>query len=102
MLCIGKLKNKQINKIFNYLYEIFLIANNSNKSILSSEIKYFINSFINLCISLKSSDIDLKKFDELPKIEKGGELALNEEKPSPSILSFQTQIFWKSSNAFSI
>ena len=102
MFCIGKLKNKQINEIFNYLYEIFLTTKNSNKSILSLEIKYFINSFINLCSSLKGSDIDLKKFTELPKIEKGGELALNEEKPSPNVLSFQTGIFWKSSKAFSI
>lgn len=38
----------------------------------------------------------------MPKIEKGGELALNEEKPSPNSLSFQTGIFWKSSKAFSI
>ena len=100
MFCIGKLENEQINSIFNYLYEIYITLRKSRKSILSIEIKNFVNAFETLCSSLKGSDVDLSKFSELDKLEKKRGLILNEEKPLPNTYPFKSGSFWKSSNTY--
>ena len=63
---IEKLEKEKINKIFNYLYEIYSKTKNSTNSILSNEIKIFSNKFEDLCQSLIDSKVNLDKFDELP------------------------------------
>ena len=63
---IEKLEKEKINKIFNYLYEIYSKTKNSINSILSNEIKIFSNKFEDLCQSLIDSKVNLDKFDELP------------------------------------
>ena len=40
-----KTEKEKINKIFNYLYEIYCKIQNSKKSILPNEIKLFSNAF---------------------------------------------------------
>jgi len=95
MFCIGKLDKEKINKIFNYLYEIYQVTKSSNKSILSDEIILFKKAFENLCCSLKGENIGLDKFDDLKKLS---EKIINEEKPSPKSFSFPNGELWLGTN----
>lgn len=100
MFCIGN-KDK-INQIFNYLYEIYHKSKISQNSILSNEIKLFKNSFENLCRSLKDSDVDLSKFDDIKNLKKKSDNIINQEKPSPIVYHFTTGVNWKGkTNTFS-
>ena len=95
IFCLGKLENDKINEIFNYLYEIYHITKQSQQSILSNEIKLFINSFENLCRSLKGSKANLSKFEDIPNLKKKDDIILNEEKPKPNLYSFPGGTIWK-------
>ena len=96
MFCVGKLDKDKTNEIFNYLYEIYHMTKESSNSILSKEIKLFKNSFENLCRSLISSDVDLSKFTDIPKLSKKSDnTILNEEKPAPISFSFPKGIVWQ-------
>lgn len=98
MFCIGKLDKEKINKIFNYLYEIYHVTKSSTKSILSDEIILFKKAFENLCCSLKGENIDLDKFDDLKKLSKKNETIINEEKHSPKSFSFPNGELWLGTN----
>ena len=82
---IGKLNKNKVNEIFNYLYEIYHKTKDSTESILSSEIKSFKNSFENLCRSLKASEVDLSKFEDVSNLQKkiDNNIFLNEIRPNP-------------------
>ena len=95
IFCVGKMEKSQINDIFNYLYEIYHVTKNSTKSILSNEIKLFINAFENLCRSLKGAEVDLSKFEDITKLKKKSDTILNEEKPKPNSYTYPGGIFWR-------
>lgn len=77
------------------MYEIYHKSKNSQNSILSNEIKLFKNSFENLCQSLKDSDVDLNKFDDIKNLKKKSGNIINQEKQSPIVYHFITGINWK-------
>ena len=101
IFCIGKLEERKINEIFNYLYEIYLVTKTSSNSIISKEIKLFSNAFENLCRSLKGSEVDLNEFKDLPNLKENDNIIINEEKPSPKAIKFQSGIYWKGKNSYS-
>ena len=95
MFCIGKLEKEKINKIFNYLYEIYHKTKNSQNSFLSNEIKLFRKSFEMLCSSLAASGVGLRKFDDIHHLKKKTNIIINQEKPSLIIYHLISGINWK-------
>ena len=95
MLCIGKLEKTKRSQIFNYLYIIYKVTNESTNSILSNEINLFKNSFENLCRSLNDAGVDLSDFKLSDLKGKNNTMLLNEQKPKPIVNPFETGIKWK-------
>ena len=101
MFCIGKLDTDKINRIFNYLYEIYYKTKNSSKSILSNEIKLFSNAFENLCLSLEESNVKLNNFEDISTLTKKKNIIINEEKPTPNSFKFQSGVSWRGKDSSS-
>ena len=58
------------------------------------------NSFENLCYSLKQSNVKLSNFEELKNIKGNRSKIIDEEKPNPIIFNSKNEILWKGSQFY--
>ena len=97
MFFIGKSEDYDMQKIFNYLYEIYQRTNNSRNSILSNEIELFKTAFENLCSSLKGAGVDLGSFKKIKNVQTS-KFSNTEQKPRPISFLKQPEESWSTSN----